>query len=83
MAQQFRTNLDKNMTGIANTRSKYKVYNDKELQTEYDDMTSEIKKMEDALSALEDKYYDQFAAMESALAKLQSNQNAVSQLLYM
>ncbi|MCR5525769.1 MAG: flagellar filament capping protein FliD [Lachnospiraceae bacterium] len=83
LAQAFYKNLDANMTSIAGTRSKYKVYNDKELQTEYDDMTDEIEEMEDALSALEDRYYDQFAAMETALSRLQSNQSAVSQLLYM
>ena len=59
----------------------YKVYNDKQMQTEYDDYTTKIKEAEDELSDYEDKWYDKFTAMETALAKLQSNSSAVTSML--
>ena len=54
---------------------------EKELQKEYDDMESNISDEEEKLADLEDKYYDKFSAMETALAKLQEKQNALGQLL--
>lgn len=62
-------------------RSVYSMYDDKTLQKEYDDMESDIADEEEKLADLEDKYYDQFSAMETALAKLQEKQNALGQLL--
>jgi flagellar hook-associated protein 2 len=59
----------------------YKVYDDKRLQTEYDDYTTKISEAEDALSDYEDKWYSKFSAMETALSKLQSTQNTVSSML--
>lgn len=61
--------------------SAYKVYNDKQMQDEYDDYTDTIKKWEDKLADLEDYYYDKFSAMETALSKLQSQTNSLSSLL--
>ena len=63
--------------------SVYKVYNDKQLKKEYDNYTKRIKEAEDELSDYEDKWYDKFAAMETALSKLQSNTNAVTSMLGM
>ena len=62
-------------------RSVYSMYDDKTLQKEYDDMESNISDEEEKLADLEDKYYDKFSAMETALAKLQEKQNALGQLL--
>lgn len=61
--------------------SVYKVYNDKQLKKEYDNYTKRIKEAEEELNDYEDKWYDKFAAMETALAKLQSNTNAVTSML--
>jgi flagellar hook-associated protein 2 len=61
--------------------SVYKVYDDKRLQTEYDDYTTKISEAEDALSDYEDKWYSKFSAMETALSKLQTTQNTVSSML--
>lgn len=61
--------------------SAYKVYNDKQMQEEYDDYTETIKKWEDKLQDLEDYYYDKFSAMETALANLQSQTNSLASLL--
>ncbi len=71
------------MKSIENTRSVYKVYNDKLLQKEYDKLSSEITKQEKYVSDLEDFYYSKFTAMEKALAKLQNNSSAITGLLNM
>lgn len=61
--------------------SAYKVYNDKQMQSEYDDYTDQIETWETRLEELEEYYYDKFAAMESALATLNSQQSQLSGLL--
>ena len=58
----------------------YKVYNDKQMQAEYDEYTKTIKKWEEKLQAMEEAYYKKFAAMETALGKLQSQTNSLSSL---
>ncbi len=66
----------------SNDYSSYnKVYNDKQMQKEYDSYTSKIAEQEKKITAAEDKYYKQFAAMETALAKLESKSNAIAGLL--
>lgn len=57
------------------------VYNDKSMKEQYDSYKDKIAKQEELLTQLEDKWYNKFTAMETALAKLQSNQTAVSSLL--
>lgn len=59
----------------------YKVYNDKEMASEYSDYTSLIKKWEEKLQEQEDYYYNKFSAMETALAKLNSQTSSLSSLL--
>lgn len=61
--------------------SSFTVYEDKRMKDEYDAYTEKITKQEEKLTALEDKWYSKFSAMETALAKLQSNQSAVTSLL--
>lgn len=61
--------------------SMYSVYDDKKMQEEYDDYTVKIKELEKKLADYEDKWYAKFAAMETALAKMQSNASAVTSLL--
>lgn len=75
------TKIDKVMMDRTDYSSVYKVYNDKKLQKEYDDYTSKIKKAEDELNDYEDKWYDKFTAMETALAKLQSNSSSITGML--
>lgn len=58
-----------------------KVYNDKLMQSEYDSYTKKIAEQEKKITAAEDKYYKQFAAMETALSKLESKSNAIAGLL--
>ena len=56
-------------------------YDDKKMQSDYDDYTSKIKELEDKLTAYEDKWYAKFSKMETAMAKMQSSQNALTGLL--
>ena len=57
------------------------VYDDKKMQKDYDDYTTKIKELEKKLADYEDKWYAKFAAMETALAKMQNNASAVTSLL--
>lgn len=70
--------MSKSVTGY---RSYGNFYDDKKMQSDYDDYTSKIKDMEDKLTAYEDKWYAKFSKMETAMAKMQSSQNALSGLL--
>lgn len=63
--------------------SAFTVYNDKQLQSDYDDYTDKIKKQEEKVNKWEDYYYDKFTRMETAMAKLQSKTDAVSQMFSM
>lgn len=56
-------------------------YDDKKMKSDYDDYTSKIKDLEKKLNDYEDKWYKKFAAMETTMAKMQQNTNAVTALL--
>ena len=56
-------------------------YDDKKMKTDYDDYTSKIAELEEKLADYEDKWYKKFSAMETAMAKMQSNASAVTSLL--
>ena len=84
----FFTNLSKNLYNKlgdlmkgTELSSAFTVYDDKAMQIEYDNYTTEIKNQEKKLQDYEDKWYAKFAAMETALAKMQSNASAVTSLL--
>ena len=51
------------------------------MKTDYTDYTSKIAELEEKLADYEDKWYKKFAAMEAAMAKSQSNTNAVTSML--
>lgn len=57
------------------------VYNDKKMENDYREYTKTIKKWEEKIEAYEEKYRKQFTAMETALAKLNSNSSALAGLL--
>ena len=80
LANKLYDSIDEKMK--SSTLSSYGVvYNDKEMAQEYSDYTDTISKWEDKLKDIEDSYYKKFAAMESALATLQSQQSSFSSLL--
>lgn len=85
---KFFTELAKGVYGELDAKMKstplsstYTVYNDKQMKAEYDEYTETIEKWEEKLEYMEDYYYQKFAAMETALAKLQSQTNSLSSLL--
>ncbi len=80
LCKNLYNSLDKLM-GTTDYSSIYKVYNDKQMQKDYDNYTQRIKEAEQKLSDYEDRWYDKFAQMETALSKLQSNQSIVSSML--
>ena len=73
VGSQMYTYLQKSMSRIEGTRSSQTFYNDKTMDSELDDY-------EDEISKWEDKYYNQFSKMETAMAKLQSQQSYLSSL---
>lgn len=66
------------MKAIPNIRSAFTFYNDKSMVTQQTEYQKRIKILENKLTELENKYYKQFAAMESAMSKLQSQTNALA-----
>ncbi len=60
--------------------SAFTVYNDKQMKEEYSDYADKIKKQEEKLNALIDKWYSKFSAMETALAKLESKNSSISSM---
>lgn len=86
--QKFFSGLSKNlydtltdkMKSVKDTSSAFTVYNDKTMQKEYDDYKDKISKEETKLNNLIDSWYSKFSAMETAMAKLQSKNNAVSSM---
>lgn len=80
VGSQMYTYLQKSMSRIEGARSSQTFYNDKTMDSEIDDYEDEITKWEQKLQDLEDKYYNQFSKMETAMAKLQSQQSYLSSL---
>lgn len=56
-------------------------YDDKKMKSDYDEYTSKIATLEQKLNDYEDSWYKKFSAMETAMAKMQQNANAVTSLL--
>lgn len=84
--QQLTNNLYTEMQGMmakSELSSAMTFYNDIELKKEYDSYAEKISKQEEKIKDLEDKWYDKFSAMETALAKLSSKSSAISGLLGM
>lgn len=81
LAQNLYTELNNQSKSVNGIRSFGSFYDDKKMKEDYDDYTTKIAEQEEKLTALEDRWYNKFSAMETALARLQSNQSAVSSLL--
>lgn len=85
----FFTQLSKNLYETMNEQSKsvdgYRsfgsFFDDKKMKTDYSDYTRKIADLEAKVADYEDKWYKKFAAMETAMAKMQSNTSAVTALL--
>ncbi len=62
-------------------RSALTLYNDKELSKQIDDYEDDLDTLEDKLTDMEDRYYKQFTAMETAMSKLNSQSSSLTALL--
>lgn len=80
MATNLYNAIDKQMTSTT-LRSKYSIYNDKEMTSQYKNYTTTIKEWETKISNKEDYYYKKFSSMESALSKLNSQTSSLSGLI--
>lgn len=65
---------------VSKVSSALTFYNDKKIDSDLEDYEDQIEEWEDRLQSMEDSYYSKFTAMETALAKLQSQQSSLSGL---
>lgn len=72
--------LTKKMAGTT-LSSAMTVYNDKQMKSDYASYTDKIKKQEDKLNSMMDKWYKKFSAMEVAMSKLESRSSSLSSIL--
>lgn len=80
LSNELYDKLGEQMTSTT-MRSYGSFYNDKKMDKEYSDYTKTISDWEKKVADIEDSYYKKFAAMESALAKLQSSSSQLAGLL--
>jgi len=82
--QKLSQNLYDAMNKIQKNSDSYTSYgsffSDKKLAKDLDDQGKQVTKWEEYVAKMEDKYYKQFTAMESAMSSLQSQQSYISQL---
>lgn len=71
--------LDEQMKS-STLRSKFSIYNDKEMDKQYKNYEKTIKEWEKKVQEKEDYYYKKFAAMETALGNLNSQQSSLAGL---
>ena len=80
LSQNLYDTLSKKMSS-SSVSSAFTIYNDKQMSSQYSDLSSKISDWEDRLEKYEDSYYKKFSAMETALAKLQSQQTSLASML--
>lgn len=80
LGTEIYNNLMKAMSSNKELSSALTFYNDKQIDKEIDEYKDRVSTLQEKMLAEEDKYYAQFSAMETALAKLQSQQTYISQL---
>jgi flagellar hook-associated protein 2 len=57
------------------------VYNDKEMAKTLSNYKADLAKMEKKLADIEERYFKQFAAMETAMARINSQSSALMSML--
>ena len=67
----------------SSSRSFGNFYDDKKVKEDYESYESKLSDWEDYVAKIEDKYYKQFSAMETAMAKLNSQQSYVQNMFGM
>lgn len=81
LSQNLYEEMSNQSKSVDGYRSFGSFFDDKKMKADYDDYKSKIADLEQKLADYEDKWYKKFAAMETAMAKMQSNTNAVTALL--
>jgi len=81
VSQKLYDTMNEKMKSIPNIRSAFTFYNDKEMANQHTEYAKKIAMLEKKVTEMENKYYKQFAAMESAMAKMQSQSNALAGML--
>lgn len=82
--QKISKNLYDTMTDkmkVTELSSALTFYNDKQLSKELTRYKEQLEDEEDRLSTVEDRYYSQFASMETALSKLSSQSSSLASML--
>jgi flagellar hook-associated protein 2 len=69
--------LTEKTKAVEGLKSAMKFYNDKQITSQLAGYTEDISDWEKKLSSMEERYYDQFTAMEVALSKLQNQSNSI------
>lgn len=81
LSQNLYDKMSEMSSSVKDYRSFGSFYDDKKMKSDYESYTSKIKEQEKKLNDYEDKWYKKFAAMETAMAKMQSGASAVTALL--
>lgn len=79
LSQNLYDTLSKKMSS-SSISSAFTIYNDKQMSSQYSEYKQKVTDWEDKLETIRETYYQKFAAMESALATLQSQTSALSSL---
>ena len=77
---KFYNTLTEKMS-VSTISSALTFYNDKQIKSQVDDYDKQIKNWETKLQDMEDRYYKQFSTMESSMAKLQSQQQQMANMM--
>ncbi|MBR3823745.1 MAG: flagellar filament capping protein FliD [Lachnospiraceae bacterium] len=81
LSQKLYEEMNNQSKSVEGYRSFGSFYDDKKMKADYDSYKGKIKELEQKLADYEDKWYKKFAAMETAMAKMQSDTSAVTSLL--
>lgn len=80
LSQNLYDKMSEKSSSVDGYRSFGSFYDDKKMKSDYDAYTSKIADLEQKLNDYEDKWYQKFAKMETAMAKMQSKTSALSGL---
>ena len=81
MSNELYTKMNKLSSSVDGQRSYGNFYEDKKIASDITSYTSKISEMEEKVNDYEDRLYKQYAAMEKAMASLQSKTNALAGLI--
>ena len=80
LGDEIYKNFQSSMKRVVGVRSSLTFYNDLEMDDDIKSYKEDVTSLQEKLQDEQDKYYKQFSSMETALAKLQSQQTYISQL---